>query len=259
MYFDAGQHEPWMGFETVPDGWHKAIIRKTNCQATKDQSGGMLGITYEVIEGPSAGKTLMYFCNLWNQSPQAVEAAHKQLSALCRVIGVAGVNIDQNAQDNAAMALHNIPHQIHVGTREGNQGGKFNTITQWRDQFGNDPVRAQPAGAPPMQAIPGAPAMPGAPGGMPPMQPPMQGQPQASQQPPTGAPPYGTPQPQTGYPAQPAPGAPFPAQTVPGAGATPAAAPPSSPAQHQWTQGQANPQPPWNGRPGGGGQGWTNQ
>jgi hypothetical protein len=213
--FDARTVEPAAGFIAVPTADYTVRAIKSEPKQTNDQTGGLLEIELEILDGQYAGQKIMYRLNLWSQkSEQAVKIAWGQLSALCHVTGV--FQLQRTEQ------LHNIPFKVHVLN-----DGQYANVKYVMDLNGNQPGK-RPAAAPAA-----APAWP----------------PPAAQAPAAAAPPWGPPQPAqaslpTGPPQQQSwgptaaqPAAAPPAWTPPGAPqAVPAPAPTSA-------------QPPWMTQP----------
>lgn len=246
--FDARSVAPSMGFEPVPQDWYKVVIRKSNIKpASNNPANMMLELSMEVLEGPQRGKVIPWNLNLFHTtSQQAVEIAHKSLSALCHVTGVFQVAA-QPGQDNAVPMLHNIPFFAFVVVAQGQQG-PLNNVRGLKDINGNEPGKT--GGAPMQQPAPPtvAPAFQPGPPQQPPQQPTQYAAP-GGYSPQPQQPPQGGPAPQWGAPQQPQP----PAQPPGGQwSSTPAAPPPQqgAPAGPAWTPpqqgGPAPAQPPQN-------------
>lgn len=241
---------PQTNLEPVPESWYKVVIRKSNFKPTKDGANGMLEFQMEIIEGQYTGRFLFWNLNLFHQSSQqAVEIAHKQLSAIGHVIGQYTVQ-DQAVADNVLPNFHNVPFFVHVVISQGNNG-PINNIRGVKDINGNEPGKQGQGPQPPQGPAPGvAPAWGGqtmiaAPGGY--------------QAPPPAAQPPGQPFAQPGMAPPPAQGpgvAPGPAPAPAWGGQPqgqpqPGPAPAAQPGQPQWgapampPQGQPQqPQPP---------------
>ncbi len=81
--FDARQHTPQQGTAGGhPVGKFKFTITKTECVANKDNTGGMLRVTFTSDKG-----SINNNYNLWNQNEVAVKIANGELSALCHAVG----------------------------------------------------------------------------------------------------------------------------------------------------------------------------
>lgn len=169
--FDASQFKPQYTMGGHPKGRFQATITNTEIKETKDKTGGMFCVEYTT----PAGKIEDRF-NLWNTSPQAVQIAQNQLSALCYVTGI--FKIDFN---NDGAALRGAKLQIDVDDQKDKQGNPngYVEVVKIMDMQGNEPGKTsggapqQGQGGAPMTAQPGggwgnpqgAPANAGAPGG----------------------------------------------------------------------------------------------
>ena len=230
--FNAQQYDPTQGGGSLPVGRHPVIIESSEVKANKANDGGYLQLNLKLIDGPQMGTTGAYRLNLYHSNPQTAEIAHRQLSAICHVIGVFNVQDSQQ--------LHNIPFIAEVGLQKGEEAAQkgYTEVKKVFDINGNEPGKAgqgAPAAQPQQQ--------PAAQGGF--------GQQQPAQQPaaqPQGnAPAWGG-----GQPAQQQPqGA--PAGNAPAWGQQPAQQPAAQqPAQQAggWQQGGAAPAggAPWGQR-----------
>ena len=247
--FNAQQFDPTQGGGSLPVGRHPVIIESSEVKANKANDGGYLQLKVKLIDGPQMGTTGAYRLNLYHSNPQTAEIAHRQLSAICHVVGVF------NVQDSAQ--LHNIPFIIEVGLQKGEEAAQkgYTEVKKVFDINGNEPGKAgqgAPAAQPQQQ-----PAAQGGFGQQQPAQQPQQpqgggawgGQPaqQPAAQPQGDAPAWGG-----GQPAQQQPqGA--PAGNAPAWGQQPAQQPAAQqPAQQAggWQQGGAAPAggAPWGQR-----------
>lgn len=184
--FDATKFDPSQGLPQMPVGKHPVVITNDEIKPTKDNSGGYLELTLAIIDGPSKGMQGAYRLNLYNQSQQAVEIAHRQFSAICHVTGVYQVTDGRQ--------LHNIPFVVEVGLqKDADAAAKgYTEVKRVFDRNGNEPGKAgqgQPAAQPAAQATPQA-----APAGQPAWGQPAAAAPQAAPQAaPNAAPAWGQP------------------------------------------------------------------
>ena len=226
--FNAQQFDPTQGGGSLPVGRHPVIIESSEVKANKANDGGYLQLNLKLIDGPQMGTTGAYRLNLYHSNPQTAEIAHRQLSAICHVIGVFNVQDSQQ--------LHNIPFIIEVGLQKGEEAAQkgYTEVKKVFDINGNEPGKAgqgAPAAQPQQQ--------PAAQGGF--------GQQQPAAQPQGNAPAWGG-----GQPAQQQPqGA--PAGNAPAWGQQPAQQPAAQqPAQQAggWQQGGGAPAggAPWGQR-----------
>ena len=226
--FNAQQYDPTQGGGSLPVGRHPVINESSEVKANKANDGGYLQLNLKLIDGPQTGTTGAYRLNLYHSNPQTAEIAHRQLSAICHVIGVFNVQDSQQ--------LHNIPFIVEVGLQKGEEAAQkgYTEVKKVFDINGNEPGKAgqgAPAAQPQQQ--------PAAQGGF--------GQQQPAAQPQGNAPAWGG-----GQPAQQQPqGA--PAGNAPAWGQQPTQQPAAQqPAQQAggWQQGGAAPAggAPWGQR-----------
>lgn len=114
LNFDATQHTPDTGFETIPAGWYNAMIDESELKPTRDGSGAYLQVRFNVMDGQYAGRKVFTRLNIRNMNPTAQEIAFKQLSAIAHAVGVLQV------QDSAQ--LHGAPLKIKVKVRKDTTG-----------------------------------------------------------------------------------------------------------------------------------------
>lgn len=185
--FDATKFDPTQGVPSMPVGKHPVVIVDSEVAPTKDNTGGMLVLTLQIIDGPAKGQKGSYRLNLYNQSQQAVEIAHRQLSAICHAIGVFQVQDSQQ--------LHNIPFMVEVTLQKSPEAAAkgYTEVSRVYDRNGNEPGK-------PAQGGPAQPAQGGGWGGQPAGGQPNagQGQPAAGGNPGWGGQPQGNQQPAQG-------------------------------------------------------------
>lgn len=179
--FNAQQYDPTQGVGSLPIGKHPVIVETSEVKANKANDGGYLQLNLRIIDGPQAGTTGAYRLNLYHTNQQTVEIAHRQLSAVCHVIGV--------FQINDSSQLHGIPFLIEVGPQKNDP--QYTEVKKVFDMNGNEPGKAGQGAAPaqPQQAAAGFGQQPQGQGGFgqQPQQQPAQGgawggQPQGQQQ-----------------------------------------------------------------------------
>ena len=142
--FDAETVEPNKPFEILPAGWYPVQFVKSEVKDTKS-GGSQLALDAQVLDGHEyAGRHIFVRLNLWNANPKAVEIAQRDLSAICRAVGVLKVDDSE--------ALHMIPLAIKLKVRpaEGSYG-------ESNDTSGFDSIAARfPSSAPAPVAKPAA-------------------------------------------------------------------------------------------------------
>ena len=135
--FNPMDFDPSQGGGNWPLGKHPVIIESAEVKATKDNTSGYLQLNLRIIEGPNAGHTGAYRLNLYNQSKDAADIAHKQLSAVCHV-----TQTFQLGQDGKQLAvLFNKPFVIEVGMQKGQEAIEkgYTEIKRVFDMAGNEP------------------------------------------------------------------------------------------------------------------------
>jgi|SRR6185312_9655484 len=152
--FDARNFTPSQGGEAHPLGMYDFTISNTYAKGTKDNTGGML-----VIEFTSPVGRIEKRYNLWNSSPQAVEIAQKELSALCYATNVFKLSFPKNPDgspivDKAAFELRGARGRMEVvpQKRKNSSGQLEDTgyveIKKVYDAQGNEPGKAPQAAQP---------------------------------------------------------------------------------------------------------------
>lgn len=184
--FDATKVDPNTGggdvFET---GEYTFQIVSSSAKATKKGDGTMLLLEASCLEEGFAGKRLTIRLNVQNPSPQAVEIAYRDLSAICYVTGQLHIQDTQQ--------LHGRPFRIRLEKveRSDKPGTYGNEIRAYMDVQGNAPgqgggvappqaPQSAPPAAPapaPAAAVPAAPAVAPAPAPAAPAAPPWGGAP----------------------------------------------------------------------------------
>jgi len=130
--FDAKKYNPTQGVGSLPIGRHPVIIESSEVKANKANDGGYLQLNLRIIDGPHQGATGVYRLNLYHSNQQVVEIAHRQLSAICHVIGV--FQVTDSSQ------LHNLPFLIEVGPQKNDP--QYTEVKKVFDMNGNEPGKA---------------------------------------------------------------------------------------------------------------------
>lgn len=86
--FNAEDVEPNTAYDAVPPGWYTAIITESEWKETRAGTGRYLALTIEIAEGTYANRKIWANLNLDNPNEKAVEIAQRDLSAICRAVGV---------------------------------------------------------------------------------------------------------------------------------------------------------------------------
>lgn len=134
--FDATKFEPAQGTPQLPVGKHPVVITGSEVKANKENTGGYLQLDLQIIDGPAKGQTGPYRLNLYHSNQQTVEIAHRQLSAICHVIGVYRVQDTQQ--------LHNIPFIAEVALQKDKEAAEkgYTQVVRVYDRNGNEPGKA---------------------------------------------------------------------------------------------------------------------
>ena len=115
--FDASQIEPLVGFEPIPAGQYEAVITESDMKPTKAGNGKYLELRFQVIEGEFKGRRLWARLNLDNPNKTAVEIAKRELSAICRAVGV--------LEPRDSSALHDRPLLVTVTCQPRKDNGEM--------------------------------------------------------------------------------------------------------------------------------------
>lgn len=147
--FDANEIEPQGSFDPIPAGWYTVMIVASEMKTTKNGSGEYLQLRLDIIDGEYEGRVLFDRLNLRNQNQTAVEIAQRQLSAICRAVGV------MQPQDSSD--LHDRPLRVKVSIRPaGNGHDASNEIRGYSPIEGSEKQPAQAARTAPAAAAPAA-------------------------------------------------------------------------------------------------------
>lgn len=115
--FDANTVEPSDELDPIPAGKYIAVITDSEMKPTKSGSGNYLQLTFQIVEGEYANRLLWVRLNLDNPNATAVEIARRELSAICRSVGVL---VPTDSVD-----LHNLPCCIHVRVKKRSDTGEL--------------------------------------------------------------------------------------------------------------------------------------
>ncbi|MDA9858736.1 DUF669 domain-containing protein [Rubripirellula sp.] len=107
--FDANHVEPQQDFQPLPAGEYVAVITDSEMKPTKTGNGNYLQLTFQIVEGEHANRLIWVRLNLDNPNATAVDIARRELSSICRSVGVL---VPTDSSD-----LHNLPLQILVGLK----------------------------------------------------------------------------------------------------------------------------------------------
>ncbi len=112
--FDASSIAPAANFSPVPAGSYISQIIDSSIGATKDMTGQILKLTFEIIDGEFKGRKIWNNLNIQNKNADTQKYAQADLSAICRATNQ--IKLEDTA------ALHGIPLKIKVTIREASGG-----------------------------------------------------------------------------------------------------------------------------------------
>lgn len=206
--FNAREHQPTQGGSSAhPVGKHKFTITKTQVVANKDNTGGMLRVTFTSDKG-----SINNNYNLWNQNETAVKIANSELSALCHAVGVYNLSSAEGSELLNAQGVMEVDYQTHTEEQKKANKPPFVEIKKIFDINGNEPgTQAAPSSGNVPTGAPQA-ATPWA-------QAPTSAAPAQTPPATTGSPPWAAATPTGGQPAQ-------PSWNSPTAASAPASTPP---------------------------------
>lgn len=75
-------------FEPIPAGVYDATITRADVKATKDGTGSMIAIRYDIVGPSHQGRVIFGNLNIRNKSPRAEEIGRQQLGDIMRAIGL---------------------------------------------------------------------------------------------------------------------------------------------------------------------------
>lgn len=152
--FNAANVAPQQSFAPIPAGSYIAQVVESEIKPTKNGTGQMMNLTFEVLDGQYKNRKVFGRINVVNQSAEAERIGQSQLSALCHATGV------MQLQDT--VQLHNKPIKIKVKVRV-DESGKYddsNEVTGYEAISGAVQI---PAASQQAQAAPAAPSASAAP------------------------------------------------------------------------------------------------
>ncbi|MDZ4852132.1 MAG: DUF669 domain-containing protein [Pirellulaceae bacterium] len=141
LKFNAAEVEPSSPLDPIPAGKYAAVITESEMKPTKSGGGSYLQLTLEVIEGEYKGRMLWVRLNLENPNAVAVQIARKELSAICRAVGV--------MQPKDSQDLHHLPLIVDVRCKKRSDCDELSNVVKAYRTYGT-PVATPPvvAGGP---------------------------------------------------------------------------------------------------------------
>jgi hypothetical protein len=144
-------------YDPIPVGEYPAMIVESSVDPTKAQTGTVLKLKWQILDGEYAGRFVFDRINLTNPNQQAVEIGRKQLNTLAQAVGKpTGAHIGDSEE------LHEIPVIIDVRIRPAKgEYRESNEIKGYKPADGSAPAPAPaPVAARPAVAKAPAPAVP---------------------------------------------------------------------------------------------------
>lgn len=132
--FRAQDVEPIEDFDLIEPGYYPAEIVKSEMKETKNGKGQYLELSFRISEGEFENRRLWSRLNLSNNSEQAMEIAQRELSAICRAVGV--------LEPDDSSDLHGIPLFINVKQRKREDNGEFTNVIKGYKAVENKTVQA---------------------------------------------------------------------------------------------------------------------
>ena len=144
--FNAANIEPAAVRGAIPAGKYKCVITASEEKPTRAMTGSMLKLSMQVIEGPHQGSYVFDQLNVNNPSATCQEIAERQLSAICRAVGVF---TPQDSSD-----LHNKPLIVTVRVETTQEYGTQNKVSGYEPCDKVAAPVAAPAGAAASTTVP---------------------------------------------------------------------------------------------------------
>lgn len=139
--FNANEVEPPQEMGAIPAGDYQVVLVKSDRKINSKQTGELLSLEFQVLNGPFQNRKLYANLNIRNQSEMAQKIAWAELSALCRAVEVMSPK-DTNE-------LHGRPLIVSVKVDDDDKGNKRNQITGYKHRNAGrpqtQPINAQPA------------------------------------------------------------------------------------------------------------------
>lgn len=135
--FNAAEVEPQGSFEPIPAGWYTAMVTDSEFKPTKNGQGEYLQLRLDIIKGEYEGRVIFDRLNLNNPNQTAVEIAQRQLSSICRAVGI------MTPTDSSE--LHDKPLKVKVSIRPAGNGYEASNEVKAYDAADGASAPSQPA------------------------------------------------------------------------------------------------------------------
>lgn len=141
LNYDANEYEPLGSFEPLPIGEYTVVIESSEQNLASTGKGEYIQFVYNVIAGEYQGRKLFDRINIINESEQAQTIARRQMSSICRAIGVM---IPKNTEE-----MHDKPFVVKVGIRPAKgEYGPSNKIYAYKSLDGSVPTSTKKSDPP---------------------------------------------------------------------------------------------------------------
>lgn len=100
-------------FDPIPAGQYDATITRADLKPTKDGSGQMIAVRFDITGPTHQGRVVFSNLNIRNKSPKAEEIGRQQLGDIMRAIGLPSV------QDTDQLIGNAIKIKVEIEKKEG--------------------------------------------------------------------------------------------------------------------------------------------
>lgn len=88
LNYDANGQQGMAERDALPPGEYPAAICKADRKEAKSGNGNAyVNLEFEVTDGPMKTRRFWSMLNLWNDNPQTVEIAQRELTSICHATG----------------------------------------------------------------------------------------------------------------------------------------------------------------------------
>ena len=119
--FDSSQVPDRPSQSLLPAGDYQVILRNSELRDTRAMDGQYWEFTFQVIDGPRKGATVIDRLNWKNKNEVAVQIGHWKLGRICKSVGK---EVIQDTRE-----LENLPLLITVVQRKQRDGDRVNNET----------------------------------------------------------------------------------------------------------------------------------
>jgi len=137
-------------FEPIPAGEYPAIITESDLKPTKDGTGTILALKYEIVDGEYKGRGIYENLNIKNKNPQAQQIAVNALNEIGKVLGMKDIK--------DSVLLHGRPLVIKLRVKDDPTYGAKNEVKAHLPYEGKKGVSNVPSSTPSAQPSEAAPS-----------------------------------------------------------------------------------------------------